>query len=165
MRFILGKAFAVALILASLVPGSASAAPLGPQSDAVLGGGKTFSDILNIDAHVNPNGKIMGHIDAKNVADYTPTFTIIGTVSCLNVVGNRASIGGELTTFQQDGWPNPQNYHGWLFYVEDNSATGLPDKISYEYIYLNPVTTCPAPFAGSAFFPMLEGNINVHKSQ
>ena len=60
----------LALLLALLVPASASAAPLGPKSDAVVGGGKTFSDILSINAHVTPNGKIMGHINAKNVADY-----------------------------------------------------------------------------------------------
>jgi hypothetical protein len=154
----------LALVTALLVPASASAAPLGPKSDAVVGGGKSYSDILSINAIVNPNGKILGHINAKNVADYIQ-FSIEGTVTCLNIIGNRASIGGELTHFDQEGWANPEQYHGWLFFVEDNgNQQGVPDKISYQYIYVNPVTTCPNPTPSSAFFELLEGNINVTKS-
>ena len=156
---------AIALVIAILAPTAATAAPLGPKSDAVLGGGKTFSDIFSINAHVNPNGKVMGHINAKNVPEFIE-FSIEGTVNCVNVVGNRASIGGELTHFDQVGWPNPDQYHGWLFFVEDNgNQQGVPDKISYQYIYVNPITSCPNPTAGSAFFDLLEGNINVSKGQ
>ena len=156
----------VALILALLVPSQVLAAPLGPKQDAVVGGGKTSTDILSINAHVLPNGKVMGHINAKNTADAGFDFAVEGTVTCLNIVGNRASIGGTLDFFQQDGWANPEQYHGWLMYVEDNgNQQGVLDKISYQYIFINPVTTCPNPAPNSAFFGMTEGNINVTKGQ
>jgi hypothetical protein len=165
MRYrFMGFVTALALVAAMLVPASASAAPLGPKSDAVVGGGKTFSDIFSINAIVNPNGKIMGHINAKNVLDFVQ-FSVEGTVNCLNIIGNRASIGGELSHFDQEGWVNPEQYHGWLFFVEDNgNQQGVPDKISYQFVYVNPVTTCPNPTVNSAYFELLEGNINVTKS-
>ncbi len=153
----------VALVLALLIPASASAAPMGPKSDLVAGGGKSFSDILSINAHINPNGKITGHINAHNVPDYAFPFVVEGNVLCLTIVGNRAAIGGELTTLEAAGW-DPNLYHGWYFFVEDNgNQQGVPDKISYQYPTLNPVTTCPNPLPGTAFFELLEGNIVVSK--
>ncbi len=41
--------------------------------------------------------------------------------------------------------------------------TGVPDKISYQFPTLNPVTTCPNPVPGSAYFELLEGNIVVSR--
>jgi len=150
-------------LLALLVPTSVFAAPMGPKSDLVGGGGKSFSDILSINAHINPNGKVMGHITASNVPDYPAPFVVEGKVLCLLVVGNRAAIGGELTTLEAEGY-DPNLYHGWYFFVEDNgNQQGVPDKISYQYPTLNPVTNCPNPAPGSAFFELLEGNIVVSK--
>jgi hypothetical protein len=163
MRSVITKAIVVALLAALLVPTSVSAAPMGPKSDLVAGGGKSFSDILSINAHINPNGKIQGHINAHSVPDYDFPFVVEGNVLCLTIVGNRAAIGGELTTLEAAGW-DPNLYHGWYFFVEDNgNQQGVPDKISYQYPTLNPVTTCPNPLPGTAFFEMLEGNIVVSK--
>ena len=151
----------LALVLALLMPSQVAAAPVGPQSDMVVGGGKTATDILNITAHMGPNGKLTGKLDAKNTPG-TDDWIVKGDVLCLNVIGNRASIGGILTDFSAPGWPPTMK--GWLMFVEDNgNQQDVLDKISYQYIYANPVTTCPNPTATSAFFELVQGNLNVVK--
>jgi hypothetical protein len=83
-----------------------------------------------------------------------------------DLVGNRASIGGTLDFFQQVGGANPEQYHGWLMFVEDSgNQHDTRDRISYQYIYVNPVTSCPNPTATSAFFELTEGNLKITQRQ
>jgi hypothetical protein len=137
--------------------------PALPGHNLAVGGGKTTTDIFNIAAHSGPLGEnARGHLHAKNVNGYPIPFEIRGDVTCLTVVGNTATLGGILTQLEDPSLPNADQYHGFLFVVEDNgNQQGMPDRISYEFVTpLPPGDVCPvAP--GGAIFPLTEGNVVV----
>ena len=131
----------------------------GRAGDTVDGGGVTDSDVFTISASVSDSGEVTGYLAVRNPPEYTPAYVITGPVTCLNVAGNRATIGGLLERLEADDVPDPTVYRGWLFYVEDNA--GRPDRISYEYIYEAPVTKCPTPTSRLTRFVMSQGDIVV----
>jgi hypothetical protein len=148
------------LVLTSCQP---VAEPLagGRAGASVDGGGATFSDIFTISASVSETGEVTGYLAVKNPPEYTPAYAIEGPATCLNVVGTRATIGGLLERFEQDDFPNPARYRGWLFYVDDNADQNGRDTISYQWLYEAPVIKCPAPTPGSAVFQMTQGHVRV----
>jgi hypothetical protein len=148
------------VILASCSRGDARGG--GLAGDGVDGGGVTYSDIFRISASVSEGGEVTGYLAVKNPPDYTPAYVIEGPVTCLNVVGNLATIGGVLERFDEEGYRDASRFHGWLFSVEDNAARpGVPDRISYQYLFDEPTTGCPIPTQGLRRVPMSEGHVTV----
>ena len=126
--------------------------PAGPRTvelrDATVYANQSFG----FRAHQSATGEITGYIVSNSSPDYSAPFVIEGRVRCLRVLGNRASIGGELQRYFQEDISEASQYHGWVFFVEDNSAhPGTPDRISkYIYVSNTPVTDCPIPGPDSA---------------
>ncbi len=134
----------------------------GRAGDAVDGGGATYSDIFTISASVGDNGEATGYLAVKNPPGYTPAYVIEGPVTCLNVVGNLATIGGVLERFDEEGFADPSRLHGWLFSVQDNAAhPGVPDRISYQYLFDAPTTGCPTPVSGLRRVDLSSGHVAV----
>ena len=74
--------------------------------------------------------------------------------------------GIDLERFDEDGFPDPSRFHGWLFSVEDNAARpGMPDRISYQYLFDAPTTGCPTPTQGLRRVQMTEGHVAVVDDQ
>src|SRR5512133_3178518 len=95
----------------------AVAAAQTPNQDFVVGtagfGDPQFGVTASVDAHSGPSGE-----NATGTATFgaRPTF-FGGPVTCLNVTGNRAVIGGD------SAFVGPE---GYLFVFVDNAATGAP---------------------------------------
>jgi hypothetical protein len=144
--------------------GSASAV----DGDMAAGGGKSLNDIFNLSAHSGPLGQdARGHMHAKNTRMFEGTpgfdFEFDGTVRCLRVLGNLAVVGGRTNELEVLGAPNlnEQNFRGFTFYVEDRSQLGLPDEISFEFVFPLEQTVCPVPNPFTPMFPLTNGNVVV----
>jgi hypothetical protein len=132
------------------------------NADFAAGGGKTVTDIFNLSAHGGPLGEnASGQTHAKGNPSGPIDFEIRGDVTCMRVIGNTAVIGGPLTHFEQAGFPNINLYHGYTFYVTDNSMLGIPDAISYQFVTAVPPPVCPLPSPVFTIFPLMQGNVVV----
>jgi hypothetical protein len=132
------------------------------NADFAAGGGKTVTDIFNLAAHGGPLGEnAYGHMHARDNPSAPIEFEFRGDVTCMRVIGNNAVVGGPITHFEQVGFPNPQLYHGFTFYVTDNSMLGIPDAISYQFVLFAPPPVCPLPSSVLTIFPVTQGNVVV----
>jgi hypothetical protein len=79
------------------------------------------------------------------------------------VVGHRASIGGDVLRHSNEDIPDAPQYHGWLYYVEDNRGhPGIRDKGSeFIWVFEAPTTECPIPDADSATVDVTDGDVVV----
>jgi hypothetical protein len=117
-----------------------------PKAQSVVGSGDFAGNFVTFDGRVDRTGEVTGHFEGRSAPDAGSPFVVVGTVMCVNVVGDRASIGGELQEFFFEDWPDPGKWHGWSFVVQDKDGRmGAPDRVSTEYISEEPVTTCPDP--------------------
>ena len=132
----------------------------GRPGDVVSGEGVTRWDIFSVDVHTNDDGAVTGYFQTRNTTQHQ-SFVIEGPAACLNVVGNRATVGGVIERLGGDEFPNPSRYRGWLLYVEDNAGRGAPDKVSHQYVYQDAVTKCPMPLPALADLGMIEGDVSV----
>ena len=142
---------------------------LGCCDGPTLAGPKTVEFVLpqgvssyffSIRAHQSVTGEISGHIVSRSAPDYSSPFEIEGSVTCLRVMGNRASIGGVVLRHSNEVLPDAPQYHGWFYYVEDNSGRRVPDRHS-EYIWVTdtPTQDCPSPDSGSATVDFTVGDV------
>jgi hypothetical protein len=154
---------ALMLALCLIVPASAIATHSpggGPDSDKVDGTVEDlFPSTLHVNAISNPDGT-----DARGHLWYTadnPGFPFVvdvaGEVTCLNVVGNMATIGMRIDRSKLPGFPGEGN--GFLFVVTDNGEPGDMDT-HLDIPTAVPPTTCPLPFPFP--FPHKSGNFIVH---
>lgn len=163
------RVIAILIVPLILLPiGAVALAADGPRGvpgqDYALGGGRTETDLFDIAAHSGKFGQnAYGQLSAKAVPGTTP-FQFDGRVTCLRVVGNLATLGGEILFFRAKGYPDPEIYHSFLFFVADNgSDPANPDVISYQFVFEEPPSdTCPDPDPAQLIFPLLKGNIVVH---
>lgn len=130
----------------------------GPTSDKVDG---TVEDLFPSTLHVNamsdPDGaNARGHLwyraDALGFV-----FDEVGSVTCLNVQGNRAFVGMRIDRSKLPGFPGEGN--GFLFLVVDNGEPGDTDS-HLDIPLAVPPTTCPVP--GTFAFSHKSGNFVVH---
>jgi hypothetical protein len=152
---------ALMLALCLIVPASAIATHSpgnGPDSDKVDGTVEDlFPSTLHVNAISNPDGT-----DARGQLWYTDEnpaalADVAGEVTCLNVVGNMASIGMRIDRSKLPGFPGEGN--GMLFMVTDNGEPGDMDT-HLDFYLTAPPTTCPTPFPFP--FPHKSGNFIVH---
>jgi hypothetical protein len=142
--------------IASLVVLAIAPASAGADEDFVTGS-VMLNDcplgcfIATVDAHSGPLGQ-----NATGTAQYGLRQNQVGgPVTCLTVSGNRAVVGGESVLFLGPGY---------LFVVEDNAATGAPDRFAFATGSLPaPPTSCPAPDdLDVSFVPAISGDLVVH---
>jgi hypothetical protein len=134
----------------------AVAAAQTPNQDFVVGtagfGDPQFGVTASIDAHSGPIGE-----NATGTATFGARQTFFGgPVTCLNVTGNRAVIGGD------SAFVGPA---GYLFVVVDDSATGVPDL--FGLLFPPPAeapTTCPSDL-DVPLQPASSGDLIVHDAQ
>jgi len=134
----------------------AVAAAQTPNQDFVVGtagfGDPQFGVTASVDAHSGPSGE-----NATGTATFGARQTFFGgPVTCLNVTGNRAVIGGD------SAFVGPE---GYLFLVVDNSATGAPDL--FGILFPPPAeapTTCPSNL-DVPLQPATSGDLVVHDAQ
>ena len=82
-------------------------------------------------------------------------------VTCLNVVGNLATVCGFVTRFEVNGVPVP-GVQGFLETFADNRTVGVPDAISSVLTLPDAPAICPPPNPAETTFVIDRGNIMVH---
>ena len=135
----------------------------GPKTVELRGARDQTSAFFSYTAHQSATGEITGRIDSRSAPDYASPFVIEGRVTCIRVVGHRASIGGEVVRHSNEDIPDAPQYHGWIYYVEDNHGRpGIRDKGSkYIWVFDAPTTECPNPQADSATVDVTDGDVVV----
>jgi hypothetical protein len=116
-----------------------------PTEDSVVGSGATGDFLFNLNARSGPSGE--NPTGAAGVAPaFAPDFRVGGPVTCLNVTGNHAVIGIEVTSVL--------TFVGLLFPVTD----GTPDSLGVVILDHVP-TVCPATVGTQD--PVVSGDIVV----
>ena len=104
-----------------------------------------------LDAHSGPLGQ-----SPTGTADYALRVNAVGgPVTCLTVSGSRAVVGGQSVEFLGPGY---------LFLVEDNAASGTPDRFAPVALQLpQPPSSCPTPDELDVpLVPIRSGDLVVH---
>jgi hypothetical protein len=107
------------------VTGAAKFADVVPGADAQV----------RINAHGDP---ARGNFSVEQGA---PLGSISGTVTCITVVGNQASVGGVI---EESSDPSDVG-QGFIQFVEDNGSPGQGDFSETVWPVTPPGATCPAP--------------------
>ena len=161
MRRRIVTAFTVALAIAG--PGVVAAQ--GPRVDLVAGTAQ-FTDGLVADTewHVNAKSGPMGenpqgHFFVRLESAILLNLDFRGRVTCLNVTGNVAVIGGEITASRT---PDAVVGQGILIEVTDNGEGNddPPDTFNGAFTLIPPQICPPAPLFPGA--PATQGNFVVH---
>ena len=142
--------------LALMTAGVASAA--GAKDFATGGGtvvGNGAEKHFSFSAHAGPRGP-SGHVVLKQVSTVFGDFELQGHVSCLEVSGNRATIGVAI----DKGSGTAVGQVGILLFVQDNDANG-PDWFDNSGYVDDPSVCAPSDQAVA----IQSGNINVNDAQ
>ena len=132
---------AAILVTALAVPTASSAAlPPPPQpQDSVVGAATILSQFrgLSVDAHSAADGS---NPSGQAGAGSRSTYSVSGHVTCMTVVGNRATVG-----FAVDSGFSVQGSLGHLIFVEDNGTPGAGRDLANDVEAGVPPTSCPDP--------------------
>jgi hypothetical protein len=112
----------------------------GPKHDLVVGSARFTTPVarVRINAHSGPNGENpRGHFFLAQAG-----WQFRGSVTCVRVAGNQASVGGRVT--RSSGVGGPPVGSGFIQLTEDNGSPGRHDR-SQTILVPNPPATCPAP--------------------
>jgi hypothetical protein len=132
----------------------------GPQMDLAAGTGQLDAAGLALKAHVNamsgpsgenPQGDF--YLEAATSSFPTP-FHVRGGVTCLNVVGNRATVGGVIERSDNPAFPEGSGI--FLFIRDDDEGVGDGIGASTNAV---PPQTCQFLEPG---LPNTQGNFIVH---
>lgn len=137
--------------------------PAGPRTVEFVRPRGESSELFAFSAHQSASGEISGYIVSRSGPGYSAPYVVEGRVTCMRVIGHRASIGGELRRLLAEDISEASEERGWVFYVEDNrDRPGSPDRISkHIYVSNEPVTNCPTPGADSATEDVTDGDVVV----
>jgi hypothetical protein len=158
-------ALLVSLALAVSAANATHSEGEGPNHDFVSGTGQ-FQGLLAIDLEIHVNAKsgpsgedAQGHFFIRQQPGFVFTeLDIRGEVTCLNVQGNRATVGGEITESKVD--PTFEGL-GVLVYVEDRGEGNEPNDGSLiAFFTATPPEECHAPIPIPLLFE--QGNYIVH---
>jgi hypothetical protein len=105
----------------------------------VVGGATLLSQFrgFDVDAHSDPDGS---NPSGSGSAGARSTYSVSGHVTCMTVVGNRATVG-----FAVDSGFSTSGSLGHLIYVEDNGSPGAGRDLGNDVETAVPPTSCPAP--------------------
>ncbi len=130
------KKVPVGVITASLIAVFLPSLPVAAQStqDSVTGSGSAGGGTFSFNAVSGPSGE---HATGSTSLDLA-IGTFVGTVTCLNVVGNEATVGGVWT----EGSTGAPVGDGYILHVRDGAGTGLPDLLRLELLGPGPPSSC-----------------------
>jgi hypothetical protein len=123
----------------------------GPKHDLVVGSARFTTPVasIRITAKSGPNGENpRGHFF---LAEFGWQFR--GSVTCVRVVGNLASVGGRVTS--SSGVGGPPVGIGFIQFTQDNGSPGRNDR-SHTTFVASPPVTCPVPTTPA--FVLARGN-------
>lgn len=141
------------LVLAA-IPAFASATHSpgkGPKHDLVVGSARFTTPVasVRISAKSGPNGENpRGHFFLTEFG-----WQFRGSVTCVRVVGNLASVGGRVTSSSGAGGPPVGS--GFIQLTQDNGSPGRNDR-SQTIRVPSPPMACPAPTTPA--FVLARGN-------
>jgi hypothetical protein len=127
----------------------------GPKHDQVVGSARFSVPVasVRINAKSGPSGESpRGHFFLSEFG-----WQFRGSVTCVRVVGNLASVGGRVT--RSSGVGAPPVGSGFIQLTQDNGSPGRNDR-SQTIRVLSPPMTCPAPTTPA--FVLARGNYVVH---
>lgn len=96
----------------------------GPKTVELRGRIDQTSGFFGFSAHQSATGEITGHITSRSRPDYSSPFDIVGRVTCIRVVGRRASIGGDVLRQSSESIPDVSQYDGWS--TTSRTIMGVP---------------------------------------
>jgi hypothetical protein len=141
MRGLSVVAFAVLVLAAIPTFATAKHSPgKGPKHDLVVGSARFTVPLasVRINAKSGPNGQNpRGHFFLRQAG-----YQFRGSVTCVLVVGNRASVGGRVTS--SSGVGGPAVGSGFIQLTEDNGSPGRNDR-SQTFFVASPPVACPVP--------------------
>lgn len=153
------KTALITAIAGILIAAASATASASPAQDSVRGHiTEPDGRRIEFNAHSNPDGTDpWGHI----AVNFHPDENVIEhfDVTCVAVLGNRATIIGELKHVSPPGFATAVT--GVVVWVTDNEALGIPDEYAYNLV------PPPAPCQPIVFplFPLLTGKIEVRDTQ
>jgi hypothetical protein len=134
--------------LATLSLGAMGGVAVAAQGDFAAGGGNDGVGHFNFSAHQTQTFSAKGHMSYRS-----STQVVRANVLCMQVVGNRAFILGEIDPRKSSGTPEGATRIAFLA-LDDRAGDGL------SVLFAGPVLGCQLPlFTGS---PIARGNIVVH---
>jgi hypothetical protein len=131
---------AAIFVSALAVPSVSSASLPAPLTqDSVVGQATILSQFrgLSVDAHSDADGS---NPSGEAGAGARSTYSVSGHVTCMTVVGNRATVG-----FAVDSGFSVHGSLGHLIFVEDNGSPGAGLDLANDVEAAVPPTSCPAP--------------------
>ena len=149
---------AVSILVLAAIPTIASATHSpgkGPKRDLVVGSARfpVVAAHVRINAKSGPSGQNpRGHFFLRQGG-----YQFRGSVTCVLVVGNRASVGGRVTRLRGVGGPPVGS--GFVQMIEDNGEPGMNDRSQTNFVP-SPPMSCPAPT--TPFYAVARGNYVVH---
>ncbi|MEK6226722.1 MAG: hypothetical protein AABM40_10590 [Chloroflexota bacterium] len=149
------------LLLALTMGFCSDTAAVGPLAVEFRGASAGSREFFGFSAHRSATGDVTGHYFSRSTPGYPSPYVIEGQVTCVRVVGNRASLGGEVTRFFFEDWSDAAEKRGWYTFVQDNHGhPGVPDRISeHTYLTNEPTTNCPDPAVEPLTVDMTDGDV------
>src|SRR5437667_7601488 len=108
------------LLLALTAGFCGDTAAVRPRTVEFRGASAGSAEFFGFSAHQSPTGDVTGYYFSRSTPGYPSPYVIEGRVTCLRVVGNRASLGGEVTRFFFEDCPAAAEKQGWYSSVKAN---------------------------------------------
>ena len=164
------KVFVFAGLLISVLAGTAMLWPTSAAGGPSVSGhgtillqntkGKTVRRQFSFSARIMPDGSVQGSGILHNPS-FDPKYNAHFTITCLQIVGNRASIGASIKKTTDPVFND--EFDAAFFTVFDNGQGGDDDTIS-EVFFDNVVEPSACQFIGADDFPQIpieNGNVSV----
>jgi len=164
---ILSVVFVVALCLGGSVPRTSAVAPARPSANGhgtILlqnTDGRTVRRQFSFSARVNADGSVQGTAILHNPS-FDPKYSTQINITCLQIVGNRASFGGSIRKTTNPVFNDEFDAAFWT--VFDNGEPGGGNDTISEMFFDNVVEPSACQFIGADDFPQIPiegGNVQV----
>jgi len=167
------KIFGLAGLLISALAGTAmlrSTSAAAPKPSANGHGtvllqnteGKTVRRQFSFSARINSDGSVSGTAILHNPS-FDPKYSAQFDITCLQIVGNRASFGGSIRKTTDPVFND--EFDAAFFTVFDNGEPGAGNDTISEVFFDNVVEPSTCQFIGADDFPQIpieSGNVNVN---
>jgi hypothetical protein len=169
------KRITIFLLAGLLIAGMSATSMLRPMSAADSGpsasghgtvllqntNGKTVRRQFSFSARIMPNGTVKGSAILHNPS-FDPKYDAHFDITCLQIVGNRASFGGSIKKTSDPVFND--EFDAAFFTVFDNGEPGNGNDTISEVFFDNVVDPSACQFIGADDFPQIpieSGNIQV----